>query len=326
VSAEGAGPSDPYRDLLASGPPESRPETPSDASGETADSPSDAASAAPPAVTVVLPGDLSLRPYPGVPTADVETDLPEARTPPRVRPRYGRYHALAAVMFFGVGILGVMLFLAADSLATTWEAEVTMPEPTTLDLPAGQTRWVWVPEDHTEDVACTARDSDGADLRMSVAGGRTHEDYDPAFSFPTGSGTVTLTCDRAPDSADPGWQAQGRTVWVGPPQEQTYVPFLQTALLLFVGGPAIGVVVFVTALLVQIVRGVAALVRPSTRVNVNTATAAQLAELPGVGGAIADRILTWRNTYGPFPTAEALSQVPGIGPAKLRRLRRRVDV
>ncbi|MFH5823553.1 helix-hairpin-helix domain-containing protein [Georgenia sp. AZ-5] len=61
-------------------------------------------------------------------------------------------------------------------------------------------------------------------------------------------------------------------------------------------------------------------------VNLNTATAADLDGLPGVGPAIAERILQWRELNGPFTTVDDLDAVPGIGPATMERLRPLVAV
>lgn len=49
--------------------------------------------------------------------------------------------------------------------------------------------------------------------------------------------------------------------------------------------------------------------------NVNEATAAELEDLPGIGPALAERILAWREENGPFSGAGDLQQVSGIGPA-----------
>ncbi|MDJ0954194.1 MAG: ComEA family DNA-binding protein [Acidimicrobiia bacterium] len=57
------------------------------------------------------------------------------------------------------------------------------------------------------------------------------------------------------------------------------------------------------------------------RVRINTATAAQLEELPGVGPVLAGRIAAYRNEHGPFATVEDLLDVPGIGEGKLETLR-----
>jgi competence protein ComEA len=60
---------------------------------------------------------------------------------------------------------------------------------------------------------------------------------------------------------------------------------------------------------------------PPTPIDVNTATPAELDELPGVGPATAAAIVTERERSGPFATVDDLDRVPGIGPAKLEALR-----
>jgi len=55
-----------------------------------------------------------------------------------------------------------------------------------------------------------------------------------------------------------------------------------------------------------------------TRVNINTADATTLAtNLKGVGEARAMEIVRYREAYGPFATAEELTEVKGIGKATL---------
>lgn len=56
------------------------------------------------------------------------------------------------------------------------------------------------------------------------------------------------------------------------------------------------------------------------KINLNTATQAQLAALPGIGPAMANRILALRRVRK-FAKVEDLLQVRGIGQAKLARLR-----
>lgn len=56
-------------------------------------------------------------------------------------------------------------------------------------------------------------------------------------------------------------------------------------------------------------------------VNVNTATAEELARLPGVGESKARAILEYRKERGAFKSVEQLREVKGIGDAALERLR-----
>ncbi len=63
-----------------------------------------------------------------------------------------------------------------------------------------------------------------------------------------------------------------------------------------------------------------------TRVNVNTATQAELELLPGIGPALAQRIIEHRRLRGAFRRVEDLDAVKGIGPKMLERLRPLVSV
>lgn len=62
------------------------------------------------------------------------------------------------------------------------------------------------------------------------------------------------------------------------------------------------------------------------RVNLNTADAAALDTLPGVGPATAQKILAWREQHGRFESVEDLLDVGGIGAAKLDAIRDLVTV
>ena len=52
----------------------------------------------------------------------------------------------------------------------------------------------------------------------------------------------------------------------------------------------------------------------------NTADAATLEQLPGIGPALAARIIDHREQVGPFGSLEDLDAVSGIGPAMMERL------
>ena len=60
--------------------------------------------------------------------------------------------------------------------------------------------------------------------------------------------------------------------------------------------------------------------------ELNTADQAALETLPGIGEALAQRILAYRETYGPFSSVDELQAVDGIGPGILARLRSYVTV
>jgi competence protein ComEA len=56
-------------------------------------------------------------------------------------------------------------------------------------------------------------------------------------------------------------------------------------------------------------------------VSLNAATAAQLDALPGIGPSLAAQIVAYREAQGPFTSVDQLTEVPGIGPAKMEQLR-----
>lgn len=61
-------------------------------------------------------------------------------------------------------------------------------------------------------------------------------------------------------------------------------------------------------------------------VDLNTATAAELEALPGVGPVLAQRILDFRTEHGRFVSIEDLREVSGIGEQKYADLQARVRV
>ena len=61
-------------------------------------------------------------------------------------------------------------------------------------------------------------------------------------------------------------------------------------------------------------------------VNLNTATATELEELPGVGPVMAQAIIDFRTENGPFTSVDQLDDVSGVGAARLAQLRDRTTV
>jgi competence protein ComEA len=59
----------------------------------------------------------------------------------------------------------------------------------------------------------------------------------------------------------------------------------------------------------------------AARIDLNRASANELQTLPGIGPAIAARIIEYRSANGPFRTFDELEKVSGIGP----RLRERIQ-
>lgn len=61
-------------------------------------------------------------------------------------------------------------------------------------------------------------------------------------------------------------------------------------------------------------------------VNLNTADAAALDTLPGVGPVMAQNILAWRETNGRFTSVEQLQEISGIGPSRFAQISALVTV
>ena len=57
------------------------------------------------------------------------------------------------------------------------------------------------------------------------------------------------------------------------------------------------------------------------QVNINTAAAEELTALPGVGEALAERIIAYREEHGRFRAAEELLEVKGIGESKFAEMK-----
>ncbi len=61
-------------------------------------------------------------------------------------------------------------------------------------------------------------------------------------------------------------------------------------------------------------------------ININTATKAELVSLEGIGEVLADRIIAYRETNGPFQTPQDLMNVRGIGEGKLSAILDKITV
>jgi competence ComEA-like helix-hairpin-helix protein len=64
----------------------------------------------------------------------------------------------------------------------------------------------------------------------------------------------------------------------------------------------------------------------SFHIKINTASAQELEQLPGVGKVIAERIVAYREQYGRFRRPEELLMVNGISDKKFREIREMIVV
>lgn len=64
----------------------------------------------------------------------------------------------------------------------------------------------------------------------------------------------------------------------------------------------------------------------TNKININTADAAELDRLPGIGPALAERIIQYRKEHGPFSMPEELKEVPGIGDKTYEKMAAQVTV
>lgn len=65
---------------------------------------------------------------------------------------------------------------------------------------------------------------------------------------------------------------------------------------------------------------------PAGKININSATVAELDTLPGIGPAIAQRIVDYRAQNGAFKSIEELKKVRGIGDAMFEQVKELITV
>jgi competence ComEA-like helix-hairpin-helix protein len=65
---------------------------------------------------------------------------------------------------------------------------------------------------------------------------------------------------------------------------------------------------------------------PTHPINLNSASAAELQQVPGIGPSTADTILEMRKSYGAFKSVDDLLAIKGIGPKRLEKMRKYLTV
>jgi competence ComEA-like helix-hairpin-helix protein len=65
---------------------------------------------------------------------------------------------------------------------------------------------------------------------------------------------------------------------------------------------------------------------PAHPININTASAADLQQVPGIGPSTAQKILDTRKSYGTFKSVDDLLAIKGIGPKKLEKMRKYLTI
>jgi competence protein ComEA len=63
-----------------------------------------------------------------------------------------------------------------------------------------------------------------------------------------------------------------------------------------------------------------------TAININSATVDDFDKLPRIGATLAERIVAYRDTNGPFSTIDELLEVPGIGDLTLAGMRDKITL
>lgn len=83
---------------------------------------------------------------------------------------------------------------------------------------------------------------------------------------------------------------------------------------------------FLLAMLLLPVPGYSKKKPPVHPVNLNSASALELQQVPGIGPSTADKILQMRKSYGAFKSVDDLLAIKGVGPKKLDKMKKYLTV
>ncbi|MEO8084705.1 MAG: helix-hairpin-helix domain-containing protein [Ardenticatenales bacterium] len=219
------------------------------------------------------------------PSVPEPTQSPPVPTPTnrrsRLRPDLGRLADLATITLVNLAVLGLLVRRLRDPRDTALRIDPP-PTPTAVHLAVHVTGAVRRPA--VVELPAGARVADA----ISAAGGPA-DDASPTLNLaaPLSDGDqVTVPRVGEPAAAAP--------VRAADPVRAA-------------GAPASA--------------GVPSAAGSAAPIDLNRATAADLDALPGVGPAVAARIIAYRTANGPFRSAEELLSVSGIGERTLERLR-----
>lgn len=67
-------------------------------------------------------------------------------------------------------------------------------------------------------------------------------------------------------------------------------------------------------------------IEESKKVNINKATEEELVEIKHIGPALARRIITYRDKYGPFKKTEDIKSIKGIGEKTYEKIRKGITL
>lgn len=68
------------------------------------------------------------------------------------------------------------------------------------------------------------------------------------------------------------------------------------------------------------------LIKPDSKININTATQTELEILTGIGPSTALKIINYRKENGKFKNIEDIKNVPGIGESKFQAIKENICV